>query len=378
MPLSRALLAVLAVVLAGPMARGSTSIPNGPALAARRAEWQQCTSFAPDEDTLVPPYSLSLLTPGLVDPRKEGSFARHTLLNRLPAVVNRLIADGRVDEGTASRLRALADEVPDTIPLPVPPAIFATDGGGLGVDGTFCERFNSEWERWTHERKEAKDWAHAMPLISLEIYFHRRVLDCTGYFGGGGESVTGGGNGCGVLQDPFQEMKSEALDAALSSDVWLHTLKDHMEQMQRVSEDARLIEFWSGDDARRAAFLSALGSSSVPAFFDNISQTLTSALKASLWGNRGDLALAPEQADLHHRPPANPSLHPHLLSPLPPSSTLTLTHMRTHNRTHLQTVNWVFVASRQITRRKLPRSRTRLMRGVRGAAGRGNGTRICW
>ena len=164
-----------------------------------------------------------------MDPRKEGSFARHTLLNRLPAVVNRLIADGRVDKGTASRLRALADEVPDTIPLPVPPAIFATDGGGLGVDGTFCERFNSEWERWTHERKEAKDWAHAMPLISLEIYFHRRVLDCTGYFGGGGESVTGGGNGFGVLQDPFQEMKSEALEAALSSDVWRHTLKDHME-----------------------------------------------------------------------------------------------------------------------------------------------------
>ena len=45
-------------------------------LAARRAEWKQCVSFSPHEDTVCPPVSLSLLNPQLLDPAKEGTFAK--------------------------------------------------------------------------------------------------------------------------------------------------------------------------------------------------------------------------------------------------------------------------------------------------------------
>ena len=171
------------------------------------------------------------------------------------------------------------------------------------MESSFCENFNEEWERWTQDRKEAKDWSLALPLICLEIYFHRRILDCTGYFGGGnaGGGASGSEDGaakyCGVLQDPFQGMKLEALEAALSSDGWHHTLAFHLGQTADTPAALSLRNLWSPDPERKNQFFAALGEITVPAFFEKVQTSLHAALTAALWGNRGDLALAPGDRD---------------------------------------------------------------------------------
>ena len=92
---------------------------QGQGLPARLAEWKTCLTFEAGEDTVGPPFSLSLENPQLLDPAKEGSFAQHTLLKRLPATAERLISDKAVDAASAEKLRLLAKEIPHQVPLKV-------------------------------------------------------------------------------------------------------------------------------------------------------------------------------------------------------------------------------------------------------------------
>ena len=142
------------------------------ALTLRAAEWKQCVHFPVEEPTLKPPEALLLLNPKLLDPALEGSFAQHTLLNRLPAVVSRLIADGAVDDSSMQRLRALSAEVPTLVPLRLPQAIVPSSGGGLGVDEVFCAHFNGEWQRWATEREAAKHsvFLRVVPHIPRNVF----------------------------------------------------------------------------------------------------------------------------------------------------------------------------------------------------------------
>jgi uncharacterized protein with ATP-grasp and redox domains len=265
---------------------------GGEQLDARRAEWRRCGSFEAHEDTVGEPGSLALLNPPLLDPARDRSFARHTLLNRLPAVASRLIGDG-IDSASAERLRHLAAEVPWQVPLREPlPLVERSAESRLGLDSAFCARVDAEWKRWTQERAAFKDWEMALPLISLEIYFYRRVLDCTGYFGASdaAEAAAVGS----VLVDPFEKMKIEALDAALASEALTQTLEHHLSQVRTVKAASSLSGFWSKDVVQQGAFYSSLASSTVPDHFLRLASNLQAALKGSLWGNRGDLALAPQ------------------------------------------------------------------------------------
>jgi hypothetical protein len=107
-------LCVLCFVLANVKACASSV-----AVAGRLQEWSTCVTFDHTEATVGPPYTLSLANPRLLDPAKEGSFAQHTLRNRLPATVDRLIGDNVVSGESAKRLRKLAEEIPDQVPLQV-------------------------------------------------------------------------------------------------------------------------------------------------------------------------------------------------------------------------------------------------------------------
>ena len=157
------------------------------------------------------------------------------------------------------------------------------------MDEEFCRSVDGEWGRWIQERAEAKSWSLAMPLISLEMYFHRRLLDCCGYFGD--VSCQDEGEKERVLVDPFEAMKLEALDSALGSGAFKMSLAQHLAHVRPPHASLRAL--WSEDSQDRTRFYGALGSSSLPDFFESLRKHVGSALKSSLWGNRGDLALAP-------------------------------------------------------------------------------------
>ncbi|EKX49842.1 hypothetical protein GUITHDRAFT_135550 [Guillardia theta CCMP2712] len=204
-----------------------------------------CASYA---------YSLvrSHIRPSFLDPQLQGSFARHTLLNRLSAVANRLIKDGVVDEPARKRLASLADEVPTKVPLRAPLHIRPHTNISEGE----CGQINEEWKRWLDLQSSIRDWSEARPLISTEMYFHRRVLDEVGYFD----------EGPTLFRDPFESQKVESIRSALASSSFLQTVQLLLDAVGSVSREERLREY------------------------------LGLFMFSSLWGNQGDLALAPLDA----------------------------------------------------------------------------------
>ena len=118
------------------------------------------------------------------------------------------------------------------------------------------------------------------------MYFYRRVLDCTGYFGGG-ES---GGKASNkeapllgrVLEDPFESMKSEALASALTSPLLKRTLEHHLKQMRGMTGASTVSAFFSRDAAERKKFLSSLASTTLPDYFSSLQASVVGALKVSL------------------------------------------------------------------------------------------------
>ena len=200
------------------------------------------------------PAALSTLQPPLLDPAEAGSFARYTVLQRLPATAKRILQEGGVPSPMhRDNLMKLVEEIPDGL-LRAPEHV---DCSGMPMGG--CRKgwahFNHVWDQWAATRASS-NWQEALPLICTEIYFYRRVLDATGYFREG-ESY---------LVDPFAGQKQASLTSALQSEALIQAVGEHWDAVQNPRNESRL----------RGLF-----------------QTL---LLADLWSNQGDLALAP--ADL--------------------------------------------------------------------------------
>jgi hypothetical protein len=212
------------------------------------------TFFSPNEPRLSPPAALVKLNPALLDPGIPGSFAKHTLHNRLPAVSEKVVRDGAFssDEKVVKELQRLAEEIPYTqLKVPEPLTTFSSDESPACISS--IRLFNEEWANWVGER-ESGDWKTALPLISTEIYFYRRLLDCTGYFRPGPNR----------LRDPYALQKRAALDEGLRSPALLHNIRRStdalgdelsLNERRRLLHDLLLASLW-GNQARVPPFRS--------------------------------------------------------------------------------------------------------------------------
>lgn len=210
--------------------------------------WTTHKFFNPDEDTLKPPASLARLNPPILNPAQEGSFARHTLLKRLPDTATRVLRDNEatLPQDAKDSLLSLSEEVPN-VPLRTPDAV---EGGAT----TDIKHFNQEWDRWTRERASG-NWTIALPLISTEMYYYRRILDATKYFLP---------KDARHLMDPFESQKKSSLASALASKAFLEAADKHLYALEHG-----------------------------PLAQPNLQALFLTLVHASLWSNQGDLALAP-------------------------------------------------------------------------------------
>ncbi len=116
-----------------------------------------------------------------------GSFARETLLTRLPEIGRRTLAEGRFDFQAASRLQELFASLP---------------GGGIR---SLMDTQAPDWSAWNTwvEFYAGQSWQET-PFFFCEMYFYRRLLEASGYFSAGP----------GARQDPFAPQKRLALNEA--------------------------------------------------------------------------------------------------------------------------------------------------------------------
>ena len=128
-------------------------------------------------NTLPPPLLMS----------EEGSFANRTITERLPAIVQQVIADNAFPPDVVGNLRELRNELPGGAPRP------------LDDDGPDLESWADYLEPYLGRR-----WPE-MPWYLGEVYFYRRILEATGYFS----------PGRWYLVDPYSPQKRKALTAAL-------------------------------------------------------------------------------------------------------------------------------------------------------------------
>lgn len=128
-------------------------------------------------DTLPPPLLMS----------EEGSFANLTITERLPAIVQQVIADNAFPPDVVGNLGELRNELPGGTPRPL-------DDDGPDLDGwaNYLEPYLGQ--RWLD-----------MPWYLGEVYFYRRILEATGYFS----------PGRWYLVDPYSPQKRRALTGAL-------------------------------------------------------------------------------------------------------------------------------------------------------------------
>ena len=128
-------------------------------------------------DTLPPPLLMS----------EEGSFANLTITERLPAIVQQVIADNAFPPDVVGNLGELRNELPGGTPRP------------LDDDGPDLEGWANCLEPYLEQR-----WLD-MPWYLGEVYFYRRILEATGYFS----------PGQWYLVDPYSPQKHRALTGAL-------------------------------------------------------------------------------------------------------------------------------------------------------------------
>jgi len=120
----------------------------------------------------------------------DGSFTYHTITERLPGILRRVLADHPWPTQAMAGLRALIEEIPHNKLKPL-------------ADGPDAP----EWERYLAPHL-GQTWLQA-PWFLVEMYFFRRILQSTGYFH----------NGPGYGLDPYAPQKQAALAAAA------HTLR---------------------------------------------------------------------------------------------------------------------------------------------------------
>jgi hypothetical protein len=99
---------------------------------------------------------------------EEGSFAHKTFTDRLPSIVQRLVAENSFPQLVDDNLRTLAAGLPDGLIEPL------GDDGGPDVE---------DWVKYV-EPYVGQRWLD-LPWYFAEAYFYRRVLEATRYFTSG-------------------------------------------------------------------------------------------------------------------------------------------------------------------------------------------------
>ena len=115
------------------------------------------------------------------------SFARDTIVRRLPAIARRVLAENDLAPTAAAAIAALADELPSGAMRPL---------NDPGTPDTAL------WDSYVAPFL-GQSWLD-VPWFFAETYFYRRILEATGFFGAGP----------GALSDPFALQKRRGLAEA--------------------------------------------------------------------------------------------------------------------------------------------------------------------
>jgi uncharacterized protein with ATP-grasp and redox domains len=174
-----------------------------------------------------------------------GSFAYHTIVDRLPDIARRTLQANQFPATVVKGLQAMLDEIPAS---PIRPL----------ADTAAPD--NPDWRRYVERfaggSPRRKTWLETTWFFA-ETYFYRRILEATGYFQTGGLQK----------EDPFLYEKRQGLETSQEA---ITSLSDHLDELL-------------GDHNRQ-------------------SQALLRLLKVSLWGNQSDLSLWPSDSNQEQRP----------------------------------------------------------------------------
>ena len=137
------------------------------------------------------------------------SFARDTVIRRLPAIAGRVLAENDLDPEAADAVAALAAEIPSAPLRPL------ADAGAPDL---------ALWHDYLAPYA-GQDWL-AVPWFLAETYFYRRILEAIGYFrprsGAFGRDPYAQQKRLGLERTPLAGLAAEPLplDAALRGALW--------------------------------------------------------------------------------------------------------------------------------------------------------------
>lgn len=162
---------------------------------------------------------------------EPGSFAHHTVVERLPKILRHTLAENDFSRAIVRQFESLIEEIPaaQIRPLNDPDAPDA-----------------SQWAQYL-EPYLGLNWLQ-IPWFVAETYFYRRILALTGYFQPGD----------GYQVDPFAIQKQKGLEAA----------------DDEIANLSTQLDAWDNQS-------------------DKPFETLASLLTINLWGNQADLSLWP-------------------------------------------------------------------------------------
>jgi uncharacterized protein with ATP-grasp and redox domains len=161
-----------------------------------------------------------------------GTFTHSSVVERLPEIAERTIAENDFSLDVISKIRAMIDEIPD---------------GAMRLLDDPQAPDSEEWHSYVSDFL-GQNWLE-VPWFFVEFYFYRRILEATGYFYAGETSFE---------VDPFNRQKRRGLESA----------------QRQISELASLVGemiqtgVWEGEQ-------------------------IDQLLKNGLWGNQADLSMWP-------------------------------------------------------------------------------------
>lgn len=217
--------------------------------------------------------------PAPINGSEPGSFAHHTLSERLPNIALQALEDRKWSKESAKKLRALAGDMPHGQLGFLPP-----DGGPDSFD----------WIKWL-EPLRSQTWLQA-PWFAAETYFFRRLVACTGFFN----------DGYGSKLDPYSRIKSAGLAPVYEGLDSLYTNLHEQFPEPNLSQD-------------------------------RVEEKLLLMLRMNVWGNQADLSLFPDAARKDPHEPSSASLAAHLLV----DDALTTSGYLVENRTSSRRVDMV-------------------------------------
>lgn len=161
-----------------------------------------------------------------------GTFTHSSVVERLPEIADRTIAENDFSAEVISKILAMIDEIPDgTMRLLDDPQ--APD--------------SEQWRSYV-SKFLGQNWLE-VPWFFIEFYFYRRILEATGYFSAGET---------GFEVDPFNRQKRRGLESA----------------QEPIGEVASLVRDMIQNEERGE-------------------EPIVQVIKISLWGNQADLSMWP-------------------------------------------------------------------------------------